>query len=321
MKWLICSLMVLFLVAPAFAGEDPYIAIVGKDSLATTFYYSPKHLQFVYDETVFGIPTTGELFRSQTPAIQPEICDLNGKGSGSLGISPPFTFQGNPNARTTAGNAGIYEWFIRLPKKPSGEINLVFECGVIKPNTFADKGFAAIELCAAETGERVAPGFCTRQAVYPGTNPVVSTALPKITAIALPGPYNAFTPFYLTAFRNPGSYGTDNALLDGDIDVTTPTGGVSFQLLDGSIGARVLLKSCLDKVVVAKLPVAGQVNAGNPPLPPGLTLPTSGITNVEADLMDGDLIYVRMTIPRQNTVDVYFQTQSLSLDGVGESPF
>jgi len=300
MKWLICSLMVLFLVAPAFAGEDPYIAIVGKDSLATTFYYSPKHLQFVYDETVFGIPTTGELFRSQTPAIQPEICDLNGKGSGALGISPPFTFLGNPNARTTAGNAGIYEWFIRLPKKPSGEINLVFECGVIKPNTFADKAFAAIELCAAETGERVAPGFCTRQAVDPGTNPIVSTALPKITAIALPGPYNAFTPFYLTAFKNPGTYNPAFDAVTGAISNDAAT-----QLLDGSTAARVLLKGCLDKIVVAKLPVTGQINAGAPALPPGLTLPTGGITNVEQDLMDGDLIYVRMTVPRQNTVDIY----------------
>jgi hypothetical protein len=310
MKWLIGCLLALCMISSAFAGEDPYVAIVGNDILANSFYISPKQAQFLYDQTIFGIPTTGELFRSQSAAIQPEICDINGKGSGSLGIAPPFTFLGLPNARVTAGNAGIYEWFIRLPKKPSGEINLVFECGVLKPNAFTDKGFAAVEECAAETGERIGFGFCARQPIDPGVGPVVAAALPRVTAIALPGPYNSFTPFYLTAYRNPGTY----AINFGD-GAAIPNDGVN-QLLDGSTGARVLLKSCMDKVVVAKLPVAGQVNAGAPTPPI-----TTAITNVEADLVDGDLIYVRLTVPRQNTVDIYCNSQSLRLDGVGEAPF
>jgi hypothetical protein len=33
------------------------------------------------------------------------------------------------------------------------------------------------------------------------------------------------------------------------------------QILDGSSGARILLKACMDKTVVTKLPVTGQVNA------------------------------------------------------------
>ncbi len=310
MKWLIGCLLALCVVSSSFAGEDPYVAVVGNDILATTFYISPKQAQFLFDQTIFGIPTQGELFRSQMPAIQPEICDINGTGTGPFFNQPPFTFLGLPNARVTAGNAGIYEWFIRLPKKPSGEINLVFECGVLKPNAFTDNGFAAVEKCAAETGERIGFGFCTRMPIDPGVGPVVATALPRVTAIALPGPYNAFTPFYLTAYRNPGTYA-----INFDTAGAIPNDAVN-QLLDGSTGARVLLKSCMDKVVVAKLPVAGQVNAGAP-TPPIAT----AIAPVEADLVDGDLIYVRLTIPRQNTVDVYCNAQSLRLDGVGESPF
>ena len=67
--------------------------------------------------------------------------------------------RGLPNAKTPAGNAGFYEWWIRLPKKPSGEINIVIQCGVLKPNAFAVYDFDSVELCAAETGERIGAGI------------------------------------------------------------------------------------------------------------------------------------------------------------------
>jgi hypothetical protein len=72
----------------------------------------------------------------------------------------------------------------------------------------------------------------------------------------------------------------------------------------------------MDKTVMAKIPVAGQVNAGAPA--PPITTP---VTNVEADLVYGDLIYVRMYVPRQNTVDIYCHGQSLRLMGIGEGVF
>jgi hypothetical protein len=59
----------------------------------------------------------------------------------------------------------------------------------------------------------------------------------------------------------------------------------------------------MDKTIVTKLPVTGQVNAEN---------------QVEADLEAGDIIYVRMEIPRANTVDVYCHRQSLKVMGIGE---
>jgi hypothetical protein len=185
------------MVAPAIAGEDPYIGIVGVDKAAAVpFYFSPKHQQFLFDTVnEFGIPQVfgtfpsvnqytrvgvsgDEQFRSQTLNNQAEVCDTTGTG-----VGPNFVTRGNKNAVTRAGNSGFYEWFIRLPKKPSSEINVVLECGVLNPNAFAAWGFGSIELCAAETGERVGFGTCTRQEVDPGVSPVNNTALPKITAM------------------------------------------------------------------------------------------------------------------------------------------
>jgi hypothetical protein len=287
---------------------------VGNDVGANPFYLSPKYLQFAFDQEDFWIPVcdlTGpfsipgpyrnyergcEQFRSQTPVNQPEICDTTGVVNG-VG---DFSFFGEPNARVTAGNSGWYEWYIRLPKKPNGELNLVLQCGILKPNAFAIYDFDAIELCAAETGERVGSN-CTRDEVPAGTNPIIDTALPTIIAKALPGLYanpDFVNPFNLTAFRNPGSYVLSQ---DGRMYNTE-----SLQILDGCPSTRVLLKSCMDKSIVVKLPVTGQLNAAS---------------QTEYDLEAGDIIYVRMNIPRAGTTDVYCHAQSLRVMGIGESPF
>ena len=161
---------------PPRQGESPYIGIVGNDIAFNPFYFSQKHQQFLYDQDFFDVPvcfgsfppvTTQtrvggsgcEQFRSNTPMNQPEICDTTGVVNG-VG---DFSFYGEPNAVIRKDNAGYYEWYIRLPKKPNGQINLVFQCGVLKPNTFAFEEFNAVELCAAETGERIGTGFCTQE--------------------------------------------------------------------------------------------------------------------------------------------------------------
>jgi hypothetical protein len=318
MKWLLVCLAVFFMVAPAMAGEDPYIATVNNDQLVGnvfSFYFSPKYLQFMYDQTVFGVPlcfgTTNpgtstyfreggpgcESFLSQTPIIQAEVCqvrDFDSTEPGSNNVTAR-------NAMTTAGNAGWFEWWIRLPKKPSGEINIVIQCGVVKPNAFAVYHFDAVRLCAAETGERIGYGTCVRQEVDPGVSPVNNAALPKITAVAYPGPYNAFTPFNLTAFKNPSAY-----TLTFDATTQAMSNNGNSQVLDGSSNARILLKACMDKTIVAKLPVTGQINAAG---------------DTETDLEAGDIIKVRMDVPRQNTVDIYCHAYSARLQGVGEAPF
>jgi hypothetical protein len=306
------------MVSAAFAGEDPYIGIVGNDSDFNSFYFSQKHQQFLFDQETIDVPVCFgsfppftpqtrvgaagcEQFRSNKPINQPEICDVGGtvidffKGD--------FEYFGNPNAVITKQNAGWFEWWIRLPKKPSGEINICIQCGVLKPNTFTPfTGFLAVEECAAETGERIGTGWCTQDQVEPPMNPIVNTALPRITAIAYPGPYAPvdFKPFKLTAYKNPSNYALTNNV-DGKM-----TDSNSLQILDGSTSARILLKSCMDKCVVAKIPVTGQVNSDN---------------EEESDLEAGDLIYVKMAVPINNTVDIYCHAQSARIAGIGESPF
>ena len=322
MKWLIGCLVALVMVSAAFAGEDPYIAIVGNDGSYNPFYFSQKHQQFLYDQDLFdvpvcfgGIPSTTpqtriggvgcEQFRSNTPMNQPEICDTTGVVNG-VG---DFYFYGEPNAVIRKQNAGYFEWWIRLPKKPSGEINLVFQCGVLKPNTFAFEEFNAVELCAAETGERIGTGFCTRNQVAANVNPIVNSSLPKIKAVVYPGPYSlGFTPFNLTAYRNPGTY---NLTINDANETSAPiaagmTNSASLQVLDGSTSARILLKACMDKAILVKIPVTGQVNA---------------LGQTEADLEAGDLINIRMDVPINNTVDIYCNAQSARLAGVGEAPY
>jgi len=339
MKWLIGCLLALVMVTAAFAGEDPYIAIVGNDAVtgvglfngvANPFYFSQKHQQFLYDQDLFNVPvcdpytTSGlfpprvpqtrvpatggagcEQFRSNSPINQPEICDTTGIVTPGFGNDPDtYDFFGEPNAVIRKQNAGYYEWFVRLPKKPDGEINLCIQCGILKPNTFAFEEFDAVSLCAAETGERIGTGFCTRDQVDENVNPIVAAALPKIKAIAYPGYYSlGFLPFYLTAYRNPGTYA-----LSLNTTNTAMTNSASLQVLDGNSanGTRVLLKACMDKCIVVKIPVTGQINAAG---------------QVESDLEAGDLIYVRMDVPIQNTVDIYCHSQSLKVAGIGESPF
>jgi len=311
MKWLIACLLALVMVAPAIAGEDPYIALVGNDIDANPFYHSPKYVQFQYDQEIFGVPVCFgatpskdqytrvgeagcEMFRSQMLNNQPEVCDTTGT---VLGVGQ-FDDLGEANAVVRAGNSGWYEWWIRVPKKPSGEINICIQCGVLKPNTFAFEEYNAVNLCAAETGERIGLGLCTRQEVEPGTNPLVVGALPKITVKAYPGPYNAFTPFNLTAFRNPGTYNP----FSGEVLINNGAG----QILNGKDGTRILLKSCMDKCIIAKLPVTDQVNAAG---------------DKETDLEMGDLIQVKLEVPRANTVDIYCHAQSARIMGIGEAPF
>jgi len=318
MKWIISILALVFMVTPAVAGEDPYVAVIGNDIEANQFYLSPKYIQFLYDQSIFGVPVcfggipaanqftrvgaSGcEMFRSQTPLIQAEVCDTFGSAGGPRFSSPPFEDRGERNAKVSKQNSGFYEWYVRLPKKPTGEINLVLQCGILKPDTFNFYGYSAVSNCAAETGERVGTGLCTRNDVKPGVNPIKVDALPKVTAIVYPGPYNQFTPFTLTAYRNPGTYNP----FDGTTGELVNNG--AGQLLNGTDnGTRVLLKSCMDKTIVAKIPVTGQVNAAG---------------QIENDLEAGDLIYVRIDIPRTNTVDIYCHAQSFKVMGIGEAPF
>lgn len=321
MKWLIGCLLALVMVSAAFAGEDPYIAIVGNDIDFNSFYFSQKHQQFLFDQDIFSVPVCDgsfppltpqtrvsggdpgqvgcEQFRSNKPINQPEICDTQGIVNDFF--KGDFDFFGEPNAVITKQNAGYFEWFIRLPKKPSGQINICIQCGILKPNTFTPfTGFFAVEECAAETGERIGTGFCTQDQQEAGVNPLLIAGLPRLTVTAYPGPYSlGFNPFKLTAFKNPSSYNLST-------EAGALTNSPSLQVLNGSTNARILLKACMDKCVVAKIPVTDQVNAAG---------------ETESDLEAGDLLDIRLDVPINNTVDIYCHSQSAKVAGIGEAPF
>ncbi len=321
MKWLITLVVALCMVTPAVAGENLFVAVVGNDIQANPFYVSQKLQQFLYDQTTPWESYPRVCYDNyQNPTLFPPVTTntiVGGVGCEQFGsngcrdqsevcLIPPTNYQGERNVKIGAGDAGFFEWYVRLPEEPVGAINLCFQCGVLKPGSNLVNG------CAAETGERIVSGTCTSQTVGPGTNPLLIGQLPKITAIAYPGPYNVFTKsFHLTAFKNPGNY---NLSFDSTRDGFPIKNNAASQVLDGSNQTRVLLKSCMEKCILVKLPVGGD------PLD-GISGQINALGEEEADLMAGDLIYVKMSFPRTNGVDIYCNSQSLKVQGVGEPPY
>jgi hypothetical protein len=349
---LLAIILAMVFVVPAFAGEEPYKAVVKEDCEIPAFYISPKVFQFTHGETSYykycedvldpfdprvdpkrcdiedGVAICPskckEGFNSKTAENQPEVCcttcTKDPTAEGCLKVAEPAVAVDGlcPDTKicrceegctgpeweccecndpvqtslTSAGNSGWYEWTIALPKKPEGELNLEIECGVLKPNSFEFLDYDAITSCAAETGEPIGAGICTRVSkglLRPG-------ALPKITAIAVPGCQNSFDKFHLTAYKNPSNYAITKA--EGALK-----NSASLQVLNGSSTARIALKGCMEKTILIKWPVEGTVNA---------------LGETEANLEAGDIIKVRMDIPTANTVDVYCSQYSLTIGGIGE---
>jgi hypothetical protein len=287
-------MLVISMVSVALA-ED-YIAVVGNDSKATTFYFSDQDRMHMYDQDQMGVPPVCDLgslfpdaynmpyhpsygagceqFRSNSPVIQPEVCDVNGKWYG-VRLNPQFEDDGNKNARVSYSSAGWYEWYVRLPVQPTRDIRLVLRCGVLMANEFAFLHYDSVKcpepdseyFCYAYTGADVdESGEIIENSMIIGT-------LPKITAMAYPGPNNTFLPFMLTAKSINGYPKQPN------------------QLLDGSPGTRIRLDSCTDAEIVVAKPTAGRT------------------------LKAGDLIYVRMDVPRhvKKYTDLYCHEQSLKV--------
>ena len=277
------GIAVVALSGAAFAGQEPYVATVGDDTTIPFFYISPKHSQFLHPNT--DPAYFPEDFTARFNADDPEVC-----------VGGANAVQVNQNVLTPHNNDGFYRWTVVLPKKPRGNLNLVLQCGILKPEAFQFLGFDAILACAGETGERIGPGFCSRKLDQPGRNPVRPDWIPRITATAAPGPFNAFAPFTLTAYRNPGAYSfrqEGGALLND----------AAKQVLDGSSRSKIVLKACFDKSILVKIPVTGQINA---------------LGQVEEDLEAGDIITVNMEVPRGHSMDIYCHAQSLRVKGLGD---
>jgi hypothetical protein len=224
---------------------------------------------------------------------QPEVCCATPQAMpDAVAEIPVIECPAEGTAMISSGNSGEYEWVIGLPKKPMDEINIEIECGVLKPNSWSLFGYDAINKCAAETGEPIGPN-CTR---IPGQY-LYNSALPKLEVIAHPGCNNDFKPFHLTALRNPSTYNivrkASGALANAQ----------ALQVLDGKAGTRIALKACMEKTILVKWPVDGEVNA---------------LGEKETALEAGDLIKVRMIVPNANTVDLYCGKYSVTIGGIGE---
>jgi hypothetical protein len=312
---LFALIVVMILAAPALAGEEPYKAIAGDDNddIVKNFYISAKLAQFLHPDTdyfnnecskaiicppgpigldcepdgvCYRCPSKcRERFTADNVINQPEVCCVDS-------VNCP---QDVKTALITKGNAGWYEWVIALPKKPEGELNIEIECGVLKPNSLALLGYEAIELCAAETGEKIDPG-CTRKA----RSYLSPVALPQIEVTAHPGCQNEFIPFHLTAYRNPSNYAIPWRVSGGPLTLKNTN---YLQVLDGSIGSRIALKACMEKTILVKWPVEGDINA---------------LGEMEWNLEAGDLIKVKMFVPTANTVDIYCSKYSVKIGGLGE---
>jgi hypothetical protein len=333
---LLAIVLAMVFVVPAFAGEEPYKAAVWNDNAIPLFHMSPKMLQFTHPNTAyyegcddvlfppdprinsdcepfgsaFLCPSAcSESFKYQASAVdQPEVCCAENIAPAGLSDTlPPVLIVECPDnewwgktAMISAGNAGWYEWTIALPKKPEGELNLELQCGVLKPNSEALFGRGAINVCAAVTGEPVGPN-CTR---ITGA-PLITSGLPRLEVIAHPGCNNDFTPFHLTAYKNPGQY----AMTKAADPQCKPAGtkclndSTSLQVLDGTVRARIALKACMEETVLVKWPKAGEMNE---------------LGESEAALEAGDLIKVRIKVPAGNTVDLYCGKYSVTIGGIGE---
>ncbi len=280
----------------AWAGEEPYVAYVSDDTDTSTFYLSGKLRQPGFSHRFSHFP--GEEFEGfNTTPFQPEVCQV------TEGPRPPDlgTWNVNDNELITAGNSGSYHWDIELPKKPEGNLNITIQCGIVKQDAEFIFGLEAVLVCAAETGERTT-GLCNRKADRVNRSNIAIGALPRLTVRAIPqedfDPDPLADPFLLTAYRNPSHYRfTRNAAGDA------LRNSGSMQVLDGSIRTRFALKACMTKTIFVKKPVGGQVNAAG---------------EVEASLRAGDRISVWLDIPANNTVDIYCQEDSVSIQGIGE---
>jgi hypothetical protein len=336
---LLTILLAMVFVMPAFAGEEPYKAAVWDDCDIPAFHISPKIAQFTHGDTNYyngcfelyplGDPRVDisvceavpplylsyycpancrEKFTYQASAVdQPEVCcaerDLQVTDTPVPAIECPDNRPWGRTALITAGNGGWYEWVIGLPKKPESELNLEIQCGVLKPNAAAmfETPYQAVNLCAAVTGEQIGTGLCTRVT----GSPLITSALPRLEVIAHPGCNSSYKPFHMTAYRNPSQYSVTVA---ADPDCK-PAGtkclnnSQSLQVLDGTVGTRFAIKSCLEKTILVKWPKEGQMNE---------------LGEIEHALQAGDLIQVKVKVTGSNTVDLYCGKYSVTIGGIGE---
>lgn len=288
--------VVAILVGEYGRAEEPYVASVGADDAIAKFYIEPRLYQFTLQTEATDSAESFTVGRGAS--LAPEVCNLDFDG-GSQNIGAEV----NANWMIPRGGRGHFQWIVRLPHRPSGNLILALQCGVLKPNA-AFLFDEPVLKCAGEEGE-YADVNCTRRLDQPGVSGVVPNRyLPRLTVAALVGnglSVESVPPFNLTAYRNPATHeltlGADGSRLSDSS---------SLQVMDGSRNTSIVMKACMEKSIVLKKPVTGQINA---------------LGQRELDLEEGDFIAVRLDLPRGHTMDVFCHEDSVKIMGIGAPAF
>jgi hypothetical protein len=299
----------------SWAGQEPYVGVVGADIEMNTYYLEPKLWRWLHSESTHDDPWAWDVTQDQerftysgiSDDEHPEVC-IQAEGDFGPSNTDGHTWEYTDTVWLQHEKAGQYKWRINLPKTPNGNINIVVQCGLLKANAYSDAvqtGYPerAMDDCAGETGEVQGTGDCTRRLDQPNTQVMNLQALPMVTAIAYPDPDRTDAPpFNLTSFKTPSYYAlgfkTDAA---GEKSLKPIQG--SHVILNGKREARIALKACQPETMFVKIPVTGQIN---------------GLGQEEVDLLQGDEIEVTLDFPRGHTMDVYCNQYSVKLMGLGQ---
>jgi hypothetical protein len=312
----------------SWAGQEIYVGVVDQDDQMNTYYLEPKlwawlHSEYTHDDkwrwdadpvwdddfdpqgddkdeaaeefkTSFGV-VTGHAPVCITPQ---EVTN----GDGINGANNELVWDGElePTARLIHDNSGWYRWRINLPKKPEGNINIVVQCGILKPNSWSPLVPNAIQDCAGETGEFLGQGVCTRRSDPANVQIVDLPTLPTVEAIAFPDPTRG-EPFHLTSFKTPSYYAL-GFKTDAAGEKSLKPIQSSHVILNGKREARISLKACQPETMYVKIPVTGQVN---------------GMNETETALEAGEEIQVTLRFPEGHPMDVYCDKYSVKITGLG----
>ena len=261
-KILFLLVAAVFLVTPAFAGDQPEFDAVGCD--ATNYF----------NDLVKDMVCNGNLNFNDDKINEYSdfwlVEDFN-QTAGQLKDSICFGEE-YQDALVDAWNSAEFEWIIVLQKKPQTDLDLNIRDCVVKHNSFTVFGENPFE-GAEQTGRYSMPW---------GQVFWVLDANPRVTAKALRGPYHT------TGFPVGGFY----------LDARTTPGLTTVPLVD----ALYTSKGVWEESIVVIMPETGVVNM-------------SGETQYR--LKQGDIIKVTITVPGNNTADIRYGADNVTIKYIG----
>jgi hypothetical protein len=279
-KVIVVMSALMMLSLPAWAGNIPEFDTVGDDS--SNFFALENFAQFgvVVQNNAgqFGPVNLYSDFRD--PYVDPQgPAELFEEFFTTAGQLQFDPCFGIPSALTDVWNEAIYEWYIVLQMKPESDINLnIYDC-VLKHNEFD------IFEAAEQTGRYRMPW---------GELMFELSANPLVSVEAYPGNYP--TPAFGQAFEDAIAADLDPEPLILDAR-TLP--GLNVVPMDGQLYTS---KAHWTEGIVLKLPKTGETNASG---------------QMEYNLKQGDIIKVKIEIPENNTVDLWYGPNNVILKYIG----